>query len=374
MTNSSNTCSWAFAKSHVASLWVEWKSCIGCYEVVDRIHNSGRIQARRSRLRSREQMVGNGESQTSIRWLMDLPFTKKKNQRKWTKVVGFFPVRVLHHYDDVRVWLNCSQIHLEFLFKMKCMHRMSTSCDRLPNITLSCEGLENDLLTTSNILVKPLRDSNTGLNLRRVEGYQTTPRGRGIRSTWRLDISTTELHGQARTRVHHACIGRHMAVHLQRGVDFPMVDLANIAYYPRIFDHTCFWGFLGWHMWRSLCRFTAWTKGRFSSCPCWIGLLCTVALWGWLLQPSRERWRDFVHMVVRVQKSTGLDFHTGYCMRRRSSMQRMSIPDHLRWSRILPERWSEWRTTMSKTCLQFAPTIRSKDCCNPFDSCSFSSL
>ena len=27
-----------------------------------------------------------------------------------------------------------------------------------------------------------------------------------------------------------------MAVHLQRGVDFPMVDLANIAYYPRIFD------------------------------------------------------------------------------------------------------------------------------------------
>ena len=27
-----------------------------------------------------------------------------------------------------------------------------------------------------------------------------------------------------------------MAVQLQRGVDFPMVDLANIAYYPRIFD------------------------------------------------------------------------------------------------------------------------------------------
>ena len=27
-----------------------------------------------------------------------------------------------------------------------------------------------------------------------------------------------------------------MAVRLQRGVDFPMVDLANIAYYPRIFD------------------------------------------------------------------------------------------------------------------------------------------
>ena len=27
-----------------------------------------------------------------------------------------------------------------------------------------------------------------------------------------------------------------MAVQLQRKVDFPMVDLANIAYYPRIFD------------------------------------------------------------------------------------------------------------------------------------------
>ncbi len=27
-----------------------------------------------------------------------------------------------------------------------------------------------------------------------------------------------------------------MAVQLERGVDFPMVDLANIAYYPRIFD------------------------------------------------------------------------------------------------------------------------------------------
>jgi len=27
-----------------------------------------------------------------------------------------------------------------------------------------------------------------------------------------------------------------MAVQLNRGVDFPMVDLANIAYYPRIFD------------------------------------------------------------------------------------------------------------------------------------------
>ena len=27
-----------------------------------------------------------------------------------------------------------------------------------------------------------------------------------------------------------------MAVRLERGVDFPMVDLANIAYYPRIFD------------------------------------------------------------------------------------------------------------------------------------------
>ena len=27
-----------------------------------------------------------------------------------------------------------------------------------------------------------------------------------------------------------------MAVYLQRGVDFPMVDLVNIAYYPRIFD------------------------------------------------------------------------------------------------------------------------------------------
>ena len=27
-----------------------------------------------------------------------------------------------------------------------------------------------------------------------------------------------------------------MAVQLKRGVDFPMVDLANIAYYPRIFD------------------------------------------------------------------------------------------------------------------------------------------
>ena len=27
-----------------------------------------------------------------------------------------------------------------------------------------------------------------------------------------------------------------MAVQVKRGVDFPMVDLANIAYYPRIFD------------------------------------------------------------------------------------------------------------------------------------------
>jgi len=27
-----------------------------------------------------------------------------------------------------------------------------------------------------------------------------------------------------------------MAVQLERSVDFPMVDLANIAYYPRIFD------------------------------------------------------------------------------------------------------------------------------------------
>lgn len=27
-----------------------------------------------------------------------------------------------------------------------------------------------------------------------------------------------------------------MAVRLERSVDFPMVDLANIAYYPRIFD------------------------------------------------------------------------------------------------------------------------------------------
>ena len=27
-----------------------------------------------------------------------------------------------------------------------------------------------------------------------------------------------------------------MAVRLERGVDFPMVDLANIVYYPRIFD------------------------------------------------------------------------------------------------------------------------------------------
>ncbi|MEC7167370.1 MAG: acyl-CoA thioesterase [Candidatus Thermoplasmatota archaeon] len=27
-----------------------------------------------------------------------------------------------------------------------------------------------------------------------------------------------------------------MAVRIERGVDFPMVDLANIAYYPRIFD------------------------------------------------------------------------------------------------------------------------------------------
>jgi 4-hydroxybenzoyl-CoA thioesterase len=27
-----------------------------------------------------------------------------------------------------------------------------------------------------------------------------------------------------------------MAVQINRGVDFPMVDMANIAYYPRIFD------------------------------------------------------------------------------------------------------------------------------------------
>ena len=38
-------------------------------------------------------------------------------------------------------------------------------------------------------------------------------------------------------RVHvRSCFGKDMAIHLERKVEFSMVDLAQIAYYPRIFD------------------------------------------------------------------------------------------------------------------------------------------
>ena len=115
---------------------------------------------------------------------------------------------------------------------------MNTSCNKLQSIT---HPLLNELKTT--VLNKQcrdlaaLRDSNTGLNLRRVEGYPNYPRGRGICPTCRLDISTTgckvlSLYKSSCCQLHWSC----MAVQLERGVDFPMVDLANIAYYPRIFD------------------------------------------------------------------------------------------------------------------------------------------
>ena len=39
------------------------------------------------------------------------------------------------------------------------------------------------------------------------------------------------------TRIHHcAACGQPVAVTLERRVDYPMIDNANIAYYPRIYD------------------------------------------------------------------------------------------------------------------------------------------
>ena len=58
------------------------------------------------------------------------------------------------------------------------------------------------------------------------------------RSTNRLDISATGCFLQSlNTRLHHAAsCGSIMAVQLARRVDFPMIDSAQIAYFPRIYD------------------------------------------------------------------------------------------------------------------------------------------
>jgi len=45
------------------------------------------------------------------------------------------------------------------------------------------------------------------------------------------------MYSSASTRVHGSEVtGKNMAVVIERPVEFPMVDLANIAYFPRIYD------------------------------------------------------------------------------------------------------------------------------------------
>ena len=72
-------------------------------------------------------------------------YFKKKNQRKWTKVVqDSSQFEYCYHYDDVLSLVELLSDSPRVLIQDGCMHRMSTSCDRLPSITLQ---LRSDLRT-----------------------------------------------------------------------------------------------------------------------------------------------------------------------------------------------------------------------------------
>lgn len=67
---------------------------------------------------------------------------------------------------------------------------------------------------------------------KRISNYPNRPWV--IRPESICDISATQLFF---TRIHETCLlGLFMATYLSRRVDFPMVDMANVAYYPRIYD------------------------------------------------------------------------------------------------------------------------------------------
>ena len=128
-----------------------------------------------------------------------------------------------------------------------------------------------------------------------------------------------------------------MAVHLERGVDFPMVDLANIAYYPRIFDlaHRFFED-----SWVDICSVryadllleqkvgfpVVHVESDFHA-PLRYGDVITATIWIENVGDTSCTWR----YEFRNQREELLwtSTHVTVCVDM-DSMQRMSIPGHLR--------------------------------------------
>ena len=109
-------------------------------------------------------------------------YFKKKNQRKWTKVVqDSSHFEYCYHYDDVlslvellsdspRVLIQDEMYASDEYFMRQVAKHHAPVAKRLENDAPREQHLE---------LQFPLRDSNTGLNLRRVEGYPNYPKGPG---------------------------------------------------------------------------------------------------------------------------------------------------------------------------------------------------